>query len=212
MWVNRRRIRQGKNVSKKAMATPSGFVSLVALPTTVTLFLAGIWHGAGKQFVAFGLLHAAYLCVNHAFRARRVVNATFLAFPRVHARIRLLGCTAVTYLAVLVAQVFFRADGVKAAFSILAGMAGLHTAHDTALVLHPGLGLWLRIAVGFGIVWTLPNTQQILGRFLPAFEQTASEVKGSLVSFNWFPTPVWGAAMGLILMPTLPTLDTSVPA
>jgi D-alanyl-lipoteichoic acid acyltransferase DltB (MBOAT superfamily) len=30
--------------------------------------LAGIWHGAGLQFLIFGLLHAAYLSINHAWR------------------------------------------------------------------------------------------------------------------------------------------------
>ena len=30
--------------------------------------LTGIWHGAGFQFLVFGLLHAMYLSVNHAWR------------------------------------------------------------------------------------------------------------------------------------------------
>ncbi len=207
MGMNRRRVRQGKKVSKKAMATPAGFVSLVALPTTVALFLAGVWHGAGKQFIVFGLLHAFYLCVNHGFRARRAVDAKFLAVPAIDPRIRMVGCIALTYLAVVVAQVFFRADGVKAALSVLAGMAGLHGAPETAAFLHPGFGFWARIALGFAIVWAFPNTQQILAKFVPDFEQTASDAKGSAIYFNWFPTPVWGALLGLVLVATLATMQ-----
>ena len=30
--------------------------------------LAGIWHGAGLQYLIFGLMHAAYLSINHAWR------------------------------------------------------------------------------------------------------------------------------------------------
>ena len=207
MWINRRRIRQGKKISRKAMATPAGFLSLVAFPTTVTLFLAGLWHGAGKQFLVFGLLHALYLSVNHAFRAWRAVDPNFLAMPSVPVRVRAVGCVVVTYLAVLVAQIFFRADGVRAALSLLAGMIGLHGAPETALLLHPGLGFWLRLLAGFTIVFAFPNTQQILSRFVPAFEQTASDARGSFVSYKWLPTPVWGVAMGVLLLVSLAAMQ-----
>ena len=33
---------------------------LVAYPTVFTMFISGIWHGAGWHFVAFGLLHGFY--------------------------------------------------------------------------------------------------------------------------------------------------------
>ena len=41
---------------------------MVVLPIFFTMSLAGIWHGAGLQFLIFGLLHAVYLTVNHAWR------------------------------------------------------------------------------------------------------------------------------------------------
>jgi len=27
------------------------------MPTLVTMFLSGLWHGAGNQFLLFGVLH-----------------------------------------------------------------------------------------------------------------------------------------------------------
>ncbi len=44
---------------------------MVALPTLVTIGLAGIWHGSAFTFAVFGLLHGVYLCVNHAWRLWR---------------------------------------------------------------------------------------------------------------------------------------------
>ena len=46
------------------------WLSLVAYPTLLTMFVSGVWHGAGWQFIVFGLLHGFYLCVNHGWRAR----------------------------------------------------------------------------------------------------------------------------------------------
>ena len=62
--ITRWRVERGLKSSRKAMQTPSGFAALIATPTIVTLFLAGVWHGAGQQFIIFGLLHALYLCIN----------------------------------------------------------------------------------------------------------------------------------------------------
>ena len=37
----------------------------------ITMLVSGIWHGAGYQFIVFGLLHGLALVVNHWFRLRR---------------------------------------------------------------------------------------------------------------------------------------------
>ncbi len=126
LWVARRRQRAGQSSGKQAAATPLGFASLVMFPTVTTMFLAGLWHGAGLQFIIYGVLHAVYLSVNHAWRIFRkpppkvptggwVVRTWSVVWPVV-----------ITYLAVLVAQIFFRANSVDDAVGLLAGMVGYH--------------------------------------------------------------------------------------
>ena len=66
--VQRHRVARGKKTSRKALATVGGFTSLVAYPTMFTMLLTGIWHGAGLQFVVFGLIHGVYLTANQAWR------------------------------------------------------------------------------------------------------------------------------------------------
>lgn len=39
----------------------------IAITITVVFFLVGVWHGAGANFVVFGLLHAAGLVTNHYY-------------------------------------------------------------------------------------------------------------------------------------------------
>src|SRR3546814_12791424 len=82
--------------------------------------LAGVWHGAGWQFVVFGLLHGALLVLNHAWRftGRKLVGE-FDPGPIGHA-----AAVLVTFLTVTVTLVFFTAASLEHALTVLRGMAG----------------------------------------------------------------------------------------
>ena len=152
MAVSRRRIAAGKKVSRKATATLDGFVSMIAGPTVFTLFLAGIWHGAGVQFLLYGLLHGTYIVINHAWRI----------FVPEHSRAKKLMTVPVsiviTFLCVLVGEVLFRAPSFPDAlhtYSDLIGKHGLGQAWP--------IGEVVLIACLFAVIWLMPNTQEILG-------------------------------------------------
>jgi D-alanyl-lipoteichoic acid acyltransferase DltB (MBOAT superfamily) len=95
----------------------------------VTMLLGGIWHGAGWTFVIWGALHGAYLCINHAFNA--VVGE---GRPSWWTRAPAL---ALTFLAVVVGWVFFRAPDVGDAMTMLKGMAGLNGAYLPSQIIAP---------------------------------------------------------------------------
>lgn len=201
LWINRRRARQGKKISRKATATVGGFVPLVVFPTTVTLFLAGIWHGAGPQFVVFGLLHAAYLSINHAWRVWRTRPPTGQVTSAWVGRLGMLSRVLLTYSAVLLAQVFFRAAGIRGALAMLGCMAGRY--HGPALASEaPLLGgnTLVGLLGGYFIVWALPNTQQILARFKPSLQLAPSDLRPGPVRFHWQPTPAWSMTLGVALL------------
>jgi alginate O-acetyltransferase complex protein AlgI len=88
----------------------------------VTMLLAGLWHGAGWTFVFWGGLHGVYLVVNHQWRSvRQRIRHEHLNHP-------LLGETmaggCLTFLAIVVGWVFFRADQMFTAFAMLNSMIG----------------------------------------------------------------------------------------
>ena len=201
MWISRRRASQGKKLSRKATATVEGFAQMVAFPTTVTLFLAGVWHGAGLQFVIFGLLHAAYLMINHAWRTFRTRRPEGEEPSLLVTRLSGLGGLLLTYFAVLIAQVFFRATGVRSAAAMIAGMLGRHHGPlpAAAASLLSGNTL-LGLVGGYFIVWALPNTQQILASFKPSLQLASSDLQPSFVRFRWQPTPAWSMALGVVLL------------
>ena len=66
--VARRRMAAGRPTGTAGTRTAGGFLGMVAVPIFITMGLAGVWHGAGLQFLIFGCLHAFYLIVNHAWR------------------------------------------------------------------------------------------------------------------------------------------------
>ncbi len=89
----------------------------------VTMLLGGLWHGAGWTFVIWGALHGFYLVINHAWIALRPSLPFRRGLPggRVFA-------TLLTFLAVVIGWVFFRAVSFGDATAILAGMAGANGA------------------------------------------------------------------------------------
>ena len=90
-----------------------------------TMVLGGLWHGAGWTFVFWGALHGAYLGVNHAFRALTSRVSATLANSRIWA----LFAWLITFLAVVVAWVFFRAESFAAATRILSSMMSIPQLH-----------------------------------------------------------------------------------
>jgi D-alanyl-lipoteichoic acid acyltransferase DltB (MBOAT superfamily) len=155
----------GKGASRKALATPAGFANLIALPMIVTMTLAGIWHGAGPQYLVFGLLHGFYLTVNQDWRTfgPKLPPVAGL-WKRSSAHI---AGVALTFLAVIVAQVFFRADSVSDATALLSGMFGLNGFAVPAGLSFSALSLEqpLLILAMLAIIWTMPNTQKIMSAY-----------------------------------------------
>src|SRR4051812_42766816 len=94
----------------------------------IVMFLGGLWHGAAWTFVVWGLLHGSYLAIERLIKAgfkKPPAWSQGLAFQL------LVGLT--TYIAVLIAWVYFRAANFETASRLIAGMFGRH-AHGDAIL------------------------------------------------------------------------------
>ncbi|MDD3674128.1 MBOAT family O-acyltransferase [Thauera propionica] len=190
----------------------------------ITMLLGGLWHGAGWTFVMWGALHGFYLCINHAWRhlSTRLFPAPML--PR--------GLSAslswgLTFLAVVVGWVFFRAGSFDAAAMVLKGMAGLNgVALPNALAARlggvwpvlEGLGFatylgggsqfvfnWLWVLTLLPIVLVMPNTQEIMRDVGPGMHLHRAQPKDEVQplrrikeSIVWRGCPNWALTIGTL--------------
>src|SRR5213592_2354683 len=98
-----------------------------AINLVIVMFLGGLWHGAAWTFVVWGLLHGFYLVIEHASRAFFGTKAWAETFA-----VKLL-LGLITYGAVCLAWVFFRASDFTIATRMLRGMFGGYPHGDAIL-------------------------------------------------------------------------------
>jgi hypothetical protein len=184
-----------------------------------TMLLGGLWHGAGWTFIVWGGLHGLYLVINHAWqwmtqRPPPLSGHSPSPVGRWAGRI-------VTFVAVIVAWVFFRAESLPDALRILRGMAGLG-GFDLPDVYRPRLGGLAPLLERFGwhftppdalfqgnaeaaclfvlllIVWFTPNSQEIMRRYRPALYVSLRDAPSGWRGFAWRPTLASALAIAIL--------------
>jgi D-alanyl-lipoteichoic acid acyltransferase DltB (MBOAT superfamily) len=188
---------------------------------TATMLLGGLWHGAGWTFVMWGGLHGFYLMLNHSWRRFKEIMGWGES-----GRIAKLGAGALTFLAVVVGWVFFRADSFTSAISMLHGMAGMNgmslppsleaqfgqylARYDWIVFkdanFHPEKAKFF-LGWGFVIVWLLPNLGQWFRTYRPTCEdlqenrQPVEQISASTLPFRfikWQPTTIYAILFSIL--------------
>ena len=155
----------------------------------LTMLLGGLWHGAGWTFVIWGALHGTYLCVNHAWLAHRKRTGR-APLPKPLA-------VLLTFIAVVIGWVFFRAHDFESAGRMLASMFGLNGfggLPDKATRVVASVSS-VHVALALIACWAFPNTQQIFARYKPALRVPGAPYpeRGRYRWYQWRPTPLFGA-------------------
>lgn len=148
----------------------------------ITMLLGGLWHGAGWSFVIWGGLHGLYLIINHAWRGMRIRLGHDLSQSTLPGR---LVSGFLTFIAVVFAWVFFRAENLQAGLAITQSMLGIN---GFAFTGHFQLN---KIAELLLIVWWMPNTQQILSQYSPTLPIHEKDLGRTAKWLQWQPNWVW---------------------
>jgi len=161
----------------------------------LTMLLGGLWHGAGWTFIVWGALHGAFLCLNHGWFALRK-KLGWKELPRPAA-------IGLTFLAVLIAWVFFRAHDFASAGRMLASMVGIHgftglpdKAYRVIASAEP-----LKLIPVLIACWLMPNTQEIFARYRPALRVSGAPYpeRNPRRWWQWRPT-VFFATLSIVLI------------
>jgi alginate O-acetyltransferase complex protein AlgI len=154
----------------------------------ITMLLGGLWHGAAWTFVVWGGLHGAYLAINHAWRATR------LAAAWADKRLWRWASVALTFIAVCVAWVFFRAPDFGTAAELLKAMAGLNGARGAGALPIAKAHTWAVLA-GLLMVFGLPNIYVLMERFRPVLTDLRTLRHAVLPPWaGWRPAAAWALA------------------
>jgi alginate O-acetyltransferase complex protein AlgI len=216
----RRRAAAGKPAPSPRDPNLSAFLTLLAMPTILTMLVSGIWHGAGYTFVLWGLLHGVFLCINHAWRLLRPgIWRDTKSYNRRSTPIAFL----LTFLSVVFAMVLFRAPTISAAVMLWKGMIGTYGATLPQAVLfrlgpvgamlqtlgiHPAWtsGTFLltatsRIAVVLIIALALPNTLELLAAYEPAIGVKPAKTPSRLLrAATWQPNGTWAVGLACVAL------------
>lgn len=129
-----------------------------------TMLLGGLWHGANWTFVFWGALHGIYLVINHAFQ---VITLKYQATSGLSLFLKLSGWM-ITFLAVVIAWVFFRSTSFTSAVTLLKSMLNIQIVDISDRIhpllwnqgLHPEFGLLCCILLTVAVAF-LPNSNRI---------------------------------------------------
>jgi D-alanyl-lipoteichoic acid acyltransferase DltB (MBOAT superfamily) len=146
-----------------------------------TMLLGGLWHGAGWTFIIWGCLHGLYLMINHGWREVKI----WLNWSDGGKFANLIS-GILTFIAVVVAWVFFRADNIDSASSMLSSMLGIHgvslpSQYTPILRNIPYVHIQItnlisgiefnaavkKILICLIMVWFFPNVQEIFTLYKP---------------------------------------------
>ncbi len=187
----------------------------------VTMLLGGLWHGAGWTFIFWGALHGLYLIINHSWHGLLRMIGMEKGQPTWWGRAT---AHTITFLAVIVAWVFFRAETMPAAVSIIQAMAGFNgftVPADYLPRLNSLFGLGdLLTSMGLTFDQTpyfrgikeigsllglyllavfMPNTAQFMARHTPALDVYEwTRRSASRKWWQWRPTVPWAVGLALL--------------
>jgi alginate O-acetyltransferase complex protein AlgI len=191
------------------------------------MVLAGVWHGSHWTYVAWGGLHGVYLVINHLWQTVAISKnkamdsqgkwGVFLA-------------RSITFIAVVIAWVLFRAENMPAAGEIYKGMMGLNGV-SIPLPLANLLGslkdqlqswgvifpldgnrylvrTYMWVIISMITVWLSPNIYQFMQNLDPTFNQPFKSIMGAPSKkdgptnniLNWSPSKFWAVSVSLILV------------
>jgi D-alanyl-lipoteichoic acid acyltransferase DltB (MBOAT superfamily) len=183
-----------------------------------TMVLGGLWHGAGWTFVAWGAMHGCYLVLHQGWRHWRGGRGNGRsASGDAGSGAAAWWAAPLTFLAVMLGWVVFRAPDLATAGDIIGALAGGNgvslprgmqtlAAPLAQLGLQPGFGglRWITLdgpglaalLAAAVLAFAAPNTQEIFCHYRPCIERIFRAGPGRA----WRPSRGWSMALATLFI------------
>ena len=167
-----------------------------------TMLLGGMWHGVGWTFIAWGGLHGIYLIINNIWIQYRGAAVRRGTRSITAGRLESAFGWALTFLAVIIAWVFFRAPTFDAAGRMLGSMFMLNNFSLESQVSRLGALMWMLTLIPMVIL--MPNSQQIMRLTHPVLDIRHREMMRNVLKplkrLRWFPNTRWALLVATMLV------------
>ncbi|CAA0123817.1 Peptidoglycan O-acetyltransferase [Halioglobus japonicus] len=184
-----------------------------------TMFIGGVWHGAGWTFIVYGLCHGSYVIIHQLWRVKvsgplgLVGKKSYNALAQVF-----------TFLVVALTLVVFRADSLATAgrvYSSLFNWNGFQFLpayefkifSNNALELMSGLFgvhgkegvIFFFLALALAACWLLPSTYQLFRHCDIAIDKPLAG-REPIVALQWQDNWRWGLFIGILAIASMVNL------
>ncbi|HAT1820633.1 TPA: MBOAT family protein [Legionella pneumophila] len=170
----------------------------------ITMIIGGIWHGAGWTFVIWGLLHGFYLVINHLWL---LLKTHYFQFFSIKKCIGNSFAQIITFLAVMIAWIFFRAEDFTTSNHIIIALFQNVSLSSALFHFEQLQHLFVLLLITGLIVFLGPNTQQLLYKYNPALETYPGEIEPyPIKKLYWLPTVFTAAVCAILTLISLLSL------
>lgn len=186
------------------------FIVSIVAPTIIAFFFIGLWHGAGWNFILFGIVNGIYIIIYNIwsviknrlniFQKRNIIYDKF--------------SQVLTFLSFVIALIFFRSSNLENSIHYLKSIFGLGK-FDTidifqigTFAAQPYLGvLW--ILVCFFIIFFLPNTHESVFQYSENNFNKKNMIlrRKNLIKLKWKPNLNWAIFTFILFLSSILSLN-----
>ena len=181
------------------------FLLSLIIPTLISFTLIGLWHGAGWNFILFGIINGIYIII---FNLWKNFKNKYLKERKSHKRDLI--AQFLTFISVVIALIIFRSDTIENSFYYIKSIFGLGKFDFNDLfqvgmfASQPLSGIFL-LVISSVIIFLLPNTQEFLFQNIKNDfnKENLLRKRRSFINFKWKPNFVWSLFTILILVTSI---------
>lgn len=136
----------------------------------ITFLVSGLWHGAGFNFMVWGLLNGLFVAINHLMKRQGV-------------KLDVLSAWVLTFLGILVTRIFFVSNSLDDAFHVLFTMLDLGKLSLTNITYAVSVYHMQLLLMSLLVCLLFPNSNKLADGFVPGWRWAGYTVALLFLSF-----------------------------